>query len=107
MYHDVVNWVQGCAICQQWGPHFKHNELALMAFTTPFEVIMMDLVEGKPLTYHGNMMIITATDMATKWVMARPAPSMEAKHAMGFLVDEIVLRYRLPIRIIMDGGPAF
>src|SRR5688572_6309761 len=66
MRQDIVNYIKTCDICQCEGPRQKHNLLNPTLTETPFETIVVDLIEKLERTDEGNMNIVTITDSMTK-----------------------------------------
>jgi hypothetical protein len=59
------------------------------------------------VTKAGNRHFITAINYATRWVIAKAVPSMDANTVAEFIYDEILMNYGSPFEIFSDRGSAF
>jgi len=73
----------------------------------PFEMIAMDVLGPLPLTKSGNMFIIVATDLFTKWVVVKALPAQNALLVVKFLLYDICLKFSMPLKILTDQGTPF
>jgi transposase InsO family protein len=64
----------------------------------------MDFIQNLSVTKAGNRHIITAIDYATRWVVAKAVPRMDADTVAAFLYHEILMHYGAPYEIISDRG---
>ncbi|KAG8232681.1 hypothetical protein J437_LFUL009928 [Ladona fulva] len=93
MRQDIRKYVKGCLECQRYKPD---NLKPAGLLQTP---VQNQRFEKLPLG------ILVVEDTATRWVF----PLKEATAAACFkcLVDEVILRYGTPRRVISDNGPQF
>ena len=60
-----------------------------------------------PISHSGNKYLIVAVDYFTKFVIIRAVSDTSTKVAKKFVIEEIVLRFGVPDRIISDTGSCF
>ncbi|KAM3613777.1 uncharacterized protein V6R79_004953 [Siganus canaliculatus] len=104
---DVNKWVDEC-------PHCQHHEVlkTVAPALHPIEVkeawavLGMDLIGPLPTTAKGRKYILTATDLFTKWVVAKPLRTKTAAEVSHKIVS-ILLDFGLVEKIITDQGREF
>lgn len=108
------DFLKECAQCQLNRPLSAAQRQAqaqpsrpLPPAALPFERIGLDFVQNLPLTKKGNRHILTCVDYATRWVIARAVPDMEATTVVNFLYEEVLLNHGCPLEIVSDRGGSF
>lgn len=109
MRRFVAAYVKDCIPCQRYkATNTKPSGLLRTpAACRRFETLAMDLVGPFPMTSEGYRWIFIVEDVATKWVELFPLHMATAEACSRKLIDEIILRYGTPRRIISDNGPQF
>lgn len=69
-----------------------------------FETLAIDLFGPLPTTAEGYQWIFIVEDIATRWVEIFPLKRATAENCARTLIDEVMLRYGIPRRIISDNG---
>lgn len=109
MRRSITQHVKECIECQRFKPS-NHKPSGLLQ--TPiqnqrFEVLAMDLFGPLPETTDGFRWIFVIEDTSTRWVELFPLQTATAEICARTLVDEIILRYGTPRRVISDNGSQF
>lgn len=107
---EVEKYVRTCRECQvRKSPRMKGAGLLQpVPVGRCFDCVAVDLVGPLPVTEKGkNRFIITATDYATKWAIARPLPTGSAKDVADFLLTDLICIHGCPRRILSDRGGVF
>jgi hypothetical protein len=73
----------------------------------PFQRWHLDFLQDLPSTLQGYDNIITATDSATRWFVAKATKGRTAKVVAKFLFEEIMVNYGCPVEIVSDRASAF
>lgn len=109
MRRDVANHVRKCIECNRYKPN--NTKPAGLIQTPPlsqrFEVIAIDLFGPLPQTDAGMKWIFVVEDVATKWIELFALPSATATACARVLIDEVILRYGTPRRVISDNALQF
>ncbi|GFW77940.1 transposon Tf2-11 polyprotein [Trichonephila clavipes] len=72
-----------------------------------FETFAIDLFGSLPETKDGKRWILIIEDCTTKWVELFALPSATVKECAITLIEEVLLRYGIPRRLISDYGTQF
>ncbi|GFV35812.1 pro-Pol polyprotein [Trichonephila clavipes] len=72
-----------------------------------FETLSIDLLGPLPESKDGKRCILIIEDCTTKWVELFALPNATAKECAITLIDEVLLRYGIPRRLISDNGTQF
>ena len=72
----------------------------------PFDMIAMDFLE-LPATDRGNKYCLVITGYFTRWPEAFPVPDQHATTVARILVDGIVSRHGVPLKLHSDQGRSF
>uniref|UniRef100_A0A3B3CMC3 Gypsy retrotransposon integrase-like protein 1 n=1 Tax=Oryzias melastigma TaxID=30732 RepID=A0A3B3CMC3_ORYME len=104
---DVKKWVEECPRCQ----HLKTVKtvapvLHPIQVQEAWSVLRMDLIGPLPTTAKGKRFILTATDLFTKWVVAKSLYTKTATEVSRKIVN-IMCDFGLVERIITDQGQEF
>jgi hypothetical protein len=76
--------------------------MQLILVETTWRTIGMDFIGPLPQTKRGNQYILVFTEYLTKWVEAFPTVNCKAETVAKFLVEELIARYRAPVKLISD-----
>ncbi|GFY19397.1 hypothetical protein TNCV_4127841 [Trichonephila clavipes] len=72
-----------------------------------FETLVIDLFGPLPESKDGKRWILIIEDCTTKWVELFALPNATAKECAITLIEEALLRYGIPRRLISDNGTQF
>ncbi|GFW58192.1 retrovirus-related Pol polyprotein from transposon 412 [Trichonephila clavipes] len=72
-----------------------------------FETLAIDLFRPLPESKDGKRWIIIIEDCTTKWVELFALPNATAKECAITFIEEVLLRYGIPRRLISDNGTQF
>lgn len=72
-----------------------------------FEVVAIDLFGPLPVSEEGFQWIFICEDVSSKWVEMFSLTYATAEVCAKCFIDEIVLRFGTPRRVIFDNGPQF
>ncbi|GFU15302.1 transposon Tf2-8 polyprotein [Trichonephila clavipes] len=72
-----------------------------------FETLVIDLFGTLPESKDGKRWILIIEDCTTKWVELFALPNATAKECAITLIEEVLLRYCIPRRLISDDGTQF
>ncbi|GFT43617.1 retrovirus-related Pol polyprotein from transposon 412 [Trichonephila clavipes] len=72
-----------------------------------FETLAIDLFGPLPESKDGKRWILIIEDCTTKWVKLFALPNATAKECAITLIEEVLLRYGIPRRLISDNGTQF
>lgn len=101
--------MKNCIECERYKPtNLKPaGLLRTPAAFRRFEILAIDLFGPLPITAEGYQWILIVEDVATKWVEIFPLKRATAEACARTLIDEVMLRYGIPRRVISDNGPQF
>lgn len=109
MRRDVAQHVRKCLECNRYKPN--NMKPAGLIQTPPlsqrFEVISIDLFGPLPRTSDGLKWVFVVEDVATKWTELFGLSAATAVACARILIDEIILRYGTPRRVISDNALQF
>ncbi|GBN61176.1 Transposon Tf2-8 polyprotein [Araneus ventricosus] len=105
----ITDYVKNCPECNRFKDS-NQNPAGLLQ--TPvssqrFETLAIDLFGLLPESKDGKKWIFIVEDYTTKWVELFALPSATAKEFATTLLEEVLLRYGIPRRIISDNGTQF
>jgi hypothetical protein len=100
--------VRRCQGCQYFAKqqHVLAYKLVTIPPTWPFACWGLDMIGPLPTAPGGFNRVLVAIDKFTKWIEVKPVRWPKADRVLDFL-DELVHRYGLPHRIIIDLGSNF
>jgi len=107
MLKHVSEYVESCDSCQRDTKPKHKNPLNPIEVSGPFEIIGIDHVGPLEKATGGYEYIIVAQDYLTKWPIAEPTKTTNAKKAITFVRDRIMTVYGTLKQIISDKGTAF
>jgi hypothetical protein len=105
---DAEELVRRCQGCQYFAKqqHVPAYKLVTVPPTWPFACWGLDMIGPPPTAPGGFNKVLVAVDKFTKWIKVKPVTCPKADRVFDFL-DELVHRYGLPHRIIIDLGSNF
>jgi hypothetical protein len=107
--HDVRKHVRQCADCQRY--KFSNMKptglLQTPTLARRFETLAIDLYGPLPVTSDGKRWVFAIEDTATRWMELFPLAKATAEACAKCLVDEVILRYGTPRKVISDNGSQF
>lgn len=110
MEKDCISYANRCHKCQIYADktHVPANPLHVLSSPWPFSMWGLDVIGPiEPKASNGHHFILVAIDYFTKWVEATSYSSVTSKVIVQFLKKDIVCRYGVPERIIIDNGMNF
>ena len=112
MKQHIRLFVARCPTCQMQKPGTTSRHQPLFAETKfypyPFHTVVMDVVEGLPLTAKGHNGVLTVVDRFTKFaIYIAIHTSWSSFRQAQCLLDALVYRFHTPQRIHTDNGPAY
>lgn len=109
MTNDVKNFVKKCPICEK--TKTITNTKVPMEISSLGEILFdhcyIDFVGPIPQSTNGNKYIFTAICDLTKYLVAVPTTDCTALTAAECLLENIILRYNFPSRLISDNASNF
>ncbi|GFU69557.1 hypothetical protein TNCV_1351171 [Trichonephila clavipes] len=104
MHSYITDYVKNCTECNSYKPS---NEKPSRLLCTPvysqrFETISIDLFGSLPESPSGKKWIFIVEDCCTRWVELFALPQATARECATTLMEEVILRYGLPRRLIND-----
>lgn len=109
MRRTITEHVRKCLECQR----YKTTNLkpgGVLQTPVPaqrFEVISIDLFGPLPEASTGERWILTVEDYASRWIELFALADAKAETCAKCLINEIILRYGVPRRVISDNGVQF
>jgi hypothetical protein len=105
---DTEELVRRCQGCQYFAKqqHVPAYKLVTILPTWPIACWGLDMIGPLPTAPGGFNRVLMAIDKFTKWIEVKPVTCSKADRVLDFM-DELVHRYGLPNRIIIDLGSNF
>jgi hypothetical protein len=105
---DAEELVRRCQGCQYFAKqqHVLAYNLVTIPPTWPFACWGLDMIGPLPTAPGGFNRVLVAIDKFIKWIEVKPVTCPKADRVLYFL-DELVHRYGLPHRTIIDLGSNF
>ena len=112
MKAHIKQFVARCPTCQRMKPtntsRARPQLPEMRYYPHPFHTIVLDVVEGLPLTPDHHNAVITVVDRLTKFAVYIPMhTSWSATRQARALLDNVVYKYHTPTIIHTDNGPAY
>ncbi|GFX54669.1 transposon Ty3-I Gag-Pol polyprotein [Trichonephila clavipes] len=105
-YHDAptAEYIKTCPECNRYKPTNQKPAglLRTPAYAQRFETLAIDLFGPLPETPTGKKWIFIVEDTSTKWVELFALAEATAENCAKTLIEEVLLRYGLPRRLISD-----
>ena len=73
----------------------------------PWEIVQMNWILGLPETSDRNKAILVAADCHTRYTTTRPSVEATSAATTTFFLQEITLKFGIPIRVHTDNGTHF
>ena len=110
MYSDLKEWIRSCSKCQQFSPNLLAGKQGMIMPQIAIEHnqrVVIDIKGPYPTTDRGNKLILTITDMFTRWPEAYPMRYGESEEILNLFVNEYITRFGMPDIICTDQGKSF
>ena len=106
---DVRLYCLRCPECAKYhrGAAPKQGTLAEFRVGEPMERWGIDLTGPHPTSAGGHKYILTAIDYFSRWTEAFPIRNQEAATVAKVLVEQVFVRFGVPLQILSDQGPNF
>ena len=89
-------------------PQLAALPLKLVIIERLFQQWGLDFIRPiNPTSSAGHQYIITATDYFTKWLEAKPTKNTTSKVVCEFLKENILVRFGVPVKLVMDNVAYF
>ena len=108
MSDDVKEWLGQCVPCvKRKYPVGRHHPLGNIPTGHHWDRIAMDILDVCDPTQDGYCCILVIADYFSKWTEAFPMKDKCADTVADLLVDNIILRFGMPLVIHSDQGREF
>ena len=106
---DVRLFCLRCPECAKYhrGAAPKQGALTEFRVGEPMERWGIDLTGPHPTSAGGHKYILTAIDYFSRWTEAFPVRNQEATTVAKILVEQVFVRFGVPLQILSDQGPNF
>ena len=107
MESDYCKYVKKCHKCQIYADkiHIPPTLLNVISSTWPFFMWGIDMIGMfEPKASNGHRFILVAIDYFTKWVEAASYANVTKQVVVRFIKNQIICRYGVPRKIIIDNG---
>ena len=106
---DCVRYAQRCKQCQMHADWHKAppKELRSIYSPWPFHTWGVDILGPFSLAIRQVKYLIVAIKYFTKWIEAEPLAQITAHKVQHFVWKNIVCRFGVPRRLILDNGTQF
>lgn len=107
--NDVMAHIRNCIICAKRKTRglTKAPLQSLPVYEVIWETMAMDIVGPLTETREGYKYILVASDYATRFVITRPMKDQSASTVARIFVEDIILEYGAPQRVLTDQGRNF
>ncbi|GFW32645.1 transposon Tf2-11 polyprotein [Trichonephila clavipes] len=105
----ITDYAKNCPDCIKYKAS-NQKPSGLLQTPVPdqrFETLAIDLFGPLPESKYGKRWILIIEDCTTKWVELFALPNATAKECAITLIEEVLLRYGIPRRLISDNGTQF
>ena len=108
MADDVKDWLSQCVACiKRKSPVGRHHPLGNIPTSHHWDRIAMDILDVCDPTPEGFRYILVIADYFSKWTEAFPMKNKCADTVADILVENIILRFGMPLVIHSDQGREF
>ncbi len=106
---SIAYYVRKCSSCQESKGILGRpaGVFVPIEVSRPFELISLDIMGPLPTTPRGNRYIICAIDYLTRWPVTKALEVQSAESVSRFLLEDVILQYGAPERILTDNGANF
>jgi hypothetical protein len=104
-FHDCI---KACIVCQMLKRKQK-PELVPLTYPEymPFETVILDQSGPFNVSNTGrNRYILILIDQCTKYAITKAVPTLEADTICEFIFEDVILRYGIPKRLLLDKLPS-
>ena len=107
MKKDSTSFVLKCDKCQRFAKitHQPPEELSSFVAHWPFAQWGLDILGPFPLAKAQKKFLIVACEYFTKWIEVEAVAAITQKSVKKFLWENVICRFGIPQRIIIDNGP--
>ena len=107
MKKDAMAYVQKCHKCQEFArtEHSPPENLTHIISPWPFAQWGLDILGPFPIAKAQKKFVIVACEYFTKWPEAEAVATITQRSIEKFLWENIICRFGIPHRIIVDNGP--
>ena len=111
LFKDAYKFVKLCVTCQRFSGKLKFSRnlpLRPVEVQAPFQQWGIDFI-GKITnkSSRGHSWILVAIDYFTKWVEAIPTRNATSKVVINFILNNIIIRFGCPQKIVTDNDMCF
>ncbi|CEP17868.1 hypothetical protein [Parasitella parasitica] len=106
-YIELREHVNSCTPCQLYAPAQPNTTTISVPTRYLFEKFALDFVGPLPVTKSGNVYVLVAVEMFTRWPIVLATKTTEAKVVSSFLYCQIFCMYGLPTHVLTDNGSSF
>ncbi|GFS99640.1 transposon Tf2-6 polyprotein [Trichonephila clavipes] len=105
----ITDYVKNRTECNRYKPSYQKPSRLLRTpvYSQRFETISIDVFGPLPESPSGKKWIFIVEDCCTRWVELFALPQATARECATTLMEEVILRYGLPRRLISDHGSQF
>ncbi|GFX95604.1 hypothetical protein TNCV_4826181 [Trichonephila clavipes] len=105
----ITDYVKNCTECNRYKPSNQKPSglLRTPVYSQRFETTSIDLFGPLPESLSGEKWISIVEDCCIRWVELFALPQATARECATTLMEEVILRYGLPRRLISDHGSQF
>ena len=111
LFRDAQEFVKVCDTCQRFSGKLKFSRnlpLRPIEVQAPFQQWGIDFIgEITNKSSGGHSWILVATDYFTKWVEAIPTRNATSKVVINFILNNIIIRFECPQKIVTDNAMCF
>lgn len=110
MRKDIEKFVSECSVCKQTKVS-RHTRMPIEIVSTasrPFQTVFIDTVGPiYPASEDGNLHMFTCECDLTKFAIAKAIPDTTSETVAKAFVDALILRFKIPEKVLMDNGSCF
>ncbi|GFX08709.1 hypothetical protein TNCV_62361 [Trichonephila clavipes] len=105
----ITDNVKNCTECNRYKPSNQKSSglLRTPVYSQRFETISIDTFGPLPESPSGKKWIFIVEDCCSRWVELFALPQATARECATTLIEEVILRYGSPRRLICDPGSQF
>lgn len=110
MRKDIENYIRNCEICKKVKPKNIETTPPMGEYIEPgcpWRIIASDIIGPFPLSKRGNMYILVAIDLFSKFTILKATKRATAESLVEFLKNEVFLKFSPPKYLIIDNGKQY
>lgn len=107
---DIERWCKACPECQYYKDDHTAPKGKMLLRTLPDEpwhTLSIDIAGPLYRTRRGNQYIIIAICHYTKYMVATATKNHKSLTVANFFIDEIIVKYGFPVKVLTDRGQNF